>query len=153
MQGPDEYQVTIIVSDTIITHSEMIAITVSEVNTAPIVSDIPDQFTGAGVAVEPIPFTMNDVDIPTNMLTLYKASSNTDLVTTTRITFGGSGANRTVAITPTMGVTGTARITITVSDGNLTAHDAFTLSVTANNPPQFTSSPVELITMKHCEFV
>jgi hypothetical protein len=97
--------------------------------------------------VGPIPFTVNDADIPANTLTLYKASSNTDLVTTTYIIFGGSGAHRTVTITPTMGVTGTARITITVSDGDLTAHDVFTLSVTANNPPQFISPPIETATV------
>jgi len=136
VQGPGNYTITIVVSDTVITDSETITVTVREVNTAPTISDIPDQSTTASVAVGPVPFTVNDADIPTNTLTLCKASSNTDLVTTTYIMLGGSGANRTVTITPTTGVTGTARITITVSDGYLTAHDVFTLSVAAiNNAP------------------
>ena len=50
--------------------------------------------------------------------------------------FGGSGANRTVTITPAAGQSGTSTITLTVTDGNGgTATDSFVLTVSGNTPP------------------
>ena len=46
------------------------------------------------------------------------------------IVFGGSGANRTVTVTPAANQLGSSTITITVSDGTLTASDTFLLAVT-----------------------
>ena len=43
--------------------------------------------------------------------------------------FAGNDAERTVSITPTNGETGTTTITLTVSDGSLTASDTFVLTV------------------------
>jgi hypothetical protein len=63
-------------------------------------------------------------------------------VSTSRIALGGSGANRTVKVTPNANASGTAIITITVSDGSLTSFDRFTLSVTAvNDRPTITNIP------------
>ena len=56
-------------------------------------------------------------------------SSNTTLVPNGNIVFGGSGANRTVRITPASGKSGTATITITISDGGLSTSDTFLLTV------------------------
>ena len=62
--------------------------------------------------------------------------SNTTLVPNANIVFGGSGANRTVTVTPAANQSGTATITVTVSDGALTASDTFVLTVTpVNDPP------------------
>ncbi len=144
-QGPGDYSVTVVAGDGAFTGSETISITVNEVNLAPTISDIPNQSTGEGVAVGPLCFMVDDADIPTNTLTLDKASSNTTLVTTTNIVFGIDGTLfiPTLTITPTAGVTGTTRITITVSDGDLSAYDTFILAVGVNCPPEFTSVPVE----------
>ena len=57
------------------------------------------------------------------------------LVPNGNIVFGGSGANRTVTVTPAAGQLGTATITVTVSDGQLTANDTFVLTVISNTPP------------------
>ena len=49
------------------------------------------------------------------------------------IVFGGSGASRDVTVTPVSGLSGTATITIRVTDGGgLFAEDTFTLTVTDN---------------------
>ena len=48
------------------------------------------------------------------------------------IVFGGSGANRTLTVTPAANQTGSSTITVTVSDGSLTASSTFTLTVTPN---------------------
>ena len=63
-------------------------------------------------ATAAIPFTVNDTDTPVNNLTLSRGSSNPALVPTNNIVFGGSGANRTVTVTPAAGQTGTATITV-----------------------------------------
>ncbi len=47
------------------------------------------------------------------------------------IVLGGSGANRTVTVTPASNQSGSATITLTVSDGSLTASSSFVLTVTA----------------------
>ena len=52
------------------------------------------------------------------------------------IVFGGSGANRTVTVTPAASQRGTATITMTVTDGNGgTASDSFVLTVTRSTTP------------------
>ena len=57
----------------------------------------------------------------------------TALVPSANIVFGGSGANRTVTLTPVANANGTATITVTVSDGQATATDTFVVTVTAVN--------------------
>ena len=54
-----------------------------------------------------MPFTVSDPDTALNLLTLSRGSSNPALVPTNNIVFGGSGANRTVTVTPAAGQTGT----------------------------------------------
>jgi predicted extracellular nuclease len=71
-----------------------------------------------------------------NPLTLSGSSSNTTAVQNANIVFGGSGSNRTVAITAAAGSSvRTATLTITVSDGVNTASTTITAIVgtSANN--------------------
>src|SRR6185295_16791968 len=70
-------------------------------------------------------------------LVLSRTSSNLILVPQTNIVFGGSGANRTVTITPATNQFGTATITLTVADTNgATASTSFVLTVSpVNDPP------------------
>jgi hypothetical protein len=97
------------------------------VNIAPTISNIADQTTSIGVAVGPIPFTVGDAN--TDPLTVTVSSSNTTLVPTANIVLGGSGANRTLTITPAVGKKGTTTITVTVSDGQAQVSDTFVLTV------------------------
>lgn len=113
------------------TAHESFTLTVTPVNDQPSISDIPDQQTATNTATTPIPFTIADVDNPATSLILSGKSSNTTLVPNANIVFGGSGTNRTVTITPAADQSGTATITITVSDGALTASDSFVLTVSA----------------------
>lgn len=115
------------------------------VSTPPTISDIPDQGTASGVPVGPINFTVNDAETPPADLTLSATSSNPALVPVSNIVFGGTGANRTVTVTPVAGQFGSATITVTVSDGFLTGEDDFELVVgaapiiTPDIPNQYTS--------------
>jgi formylglycine-generating enzyme required for sulfatase activity len=101
------------------------------VNMAPTISDIADQAITEGSDAGAIAFTIGDSQTAASLLTLSSSSSNTSLVPNAKISFGGSGANRTVTVTPASNQTGTATITVTVSDGSLTASDTFLLTVTS----------------------
>ena len=76
---------------------------------------------------------MADADTPVDSLTLSGSSDNLTLVPNGNIVFGGSGANRTVTVTPAANQSGVATITVTVSDGTTSASDSFVLTV--NTPP------------------
>jgi hypothetical protein len=97
------------------------------VNIAPTISNIVDQTTNVGKQVGPIPFTVGDANA--DPLTVTVSSSNTTLVPNANIVLGGSGANRTITITPSAGKNGTTTITVTVSDGQAQASDTFVLTV------------------------
>ena len=110
-------------------------VTSSQGNTPPTISDIPDQSTPMNTPIT-IAFTIGDAETP-GQLGLNKVSSNTTLVPDTNMSFGGSGANRTITITPALNQTGTSLITVGVSDSAfLTTIDSFRLTVTAGADTQ-----------------
>src|SRR4029079_11177659 len=120
--------------------------TTSPLNSAPTISDIPNQSTSVNTPTAAIPFTIQDAQTPAGNLTLGKSSSNLTLVPTNNIVFGGSGSNRTVTVTPASGQTGTSTISVSVSDGTNSASDSFVLTVTGvNSPPTITGLPAQSI--------
>jgi hypothetical protein len=131
--------ITLTVSDGSLTASDTFVLTVGAGgNTPPTISNVADQSTAAGQAVGPVSFTVGDAETPAAGLGVSGTSSNPAIVANANILFGGSGADRAVIITPNPGATGTVTITLTVSDGSLTASDTFVLSVgsgSANTPP------------------
>jgi endo-1,4-beta-D-glucanase Y len=100
-------------------------------NTPPTITNIADQSIGVNTATNALAFTVGDAETAASSLTLTKSSSNTSLVPLASIVFGGSDASRSVTVTPAANQTGTATITVTVSDGTLTTSNTFDLSVTA----------------------
>jgi hypothetical protein len=96
-------------------------------------------------AVTPsIAVTVGDTDTDVNALVVTATSSNTTLVPNTgaALTIGGTGANRTLVVTPAANRNGTATISVTVSDGAQTATRTFTLTVNAvNDAPTVTRTP------------
>ena len=107
------------------------------VNTPPTISNIADQTTPVNTVEGPLAFTVGDAETAVASLTVTGSSSNQTLVPNANITFGGSGANRTVTVTPASNQTGTATITVTVSDGALTGQDTFVQTVTASGATCF----------------
>jgi len=103
-------------------------------NTAPTITSISNQSTTQNTATSAIAFIVGDAETTAASLTLAGTSSNTTLVPNVNITFGGSGASRAVTVTPATNQTGSATLTVTVSDGALTASTAFTLTVTSTAP-------------------
>src|SRR5206468_1273166 len=89
----------------------------------------------------PIATTVGDSQTAAGSLTLSGASSNPTLVPVANIVFGGSGANRTVTVTPRPEQRRVATERRPVSGGSLTASDSFVLPVNApaNTAPTMSS--------------
>jgi hypothetical protein len=133
--------ITITVSDGSLSVQETFLLTVaSAANTAPTISAIADQSLAHNTATGALAFTVGDAETAAGSLTVTGASSNTTLVPVANIVLGGSGANRTVTVTPATGQSGTATITITVSDGSLSVQETFPLTVATDTTPPVTPS-------------
>ena len=112
--------------------------------TAPTISAIGNVTIAEDGATSPIGFTVGDAESSASSLVVSATSSNTALVpnTTAALTVGGSGASRTLVVTPAANQNGSATITVVVSDGGLTASRTFTLTVTSvNDPPVVSRTP------------
>ena len=125
--------ITVTVSDGSLTASDTFVLTVTAVNDPPTIGSVANQTTAGGVAVGPLPVTVGDLETAPASLTLSASSSDLTLVPVANIVFGGTGANRTVTVTPATGSTGTALVTLTVNDGTGTAATSFNVTVTASN--------------------
>lgn len=79
-----------------------------------------------------VPFTVGDAESGAAAVTVTATSSNTTLVPTANLQVGGSGASRTLTITPAANQIGTATITLTASDGTLSATSALVVLVSAS---------------------
>lgn len=86
-------------------------------------------------------FTINDLETPVENLTLSATSSNPTKIPVENIVFGGSGANRTVTVTPAANAVGPVTITIEVKDaGAATSQDSFTFTMQQVNDPPLIST-------------
>ena len=103
-------------------------------NQQPTITDIANQQIAEDGNTGALTFTVGDAETPAANLVVTGSSSNTALVPNANIVFGGSGANRTVTVTPLPNQFGSATITVTVTDANSgSAQDTFLLTVTAVN--------------------
>jgi alpha-glucosidase (family GH31 glycosyl hydrolase) len=96
-------------------------------NNAVSLSTVPNQTTAESTPTPAIPFTVSSTG--GNPLTITAQSSNTNLLTAQNIVVNGSGADRTVVLTPRAGVVGASTVTLTASDGTNTASTQFNLTV------------------------
>ena len=109
-------------------------------NTPPTITGIAAQSVAINTATSALAVTVDDAETALGSLTMAGSSSNPALVPNASITFGGSGASRTVTVTPAQSQTGTATITVGVNDGTVTTNTAFVLTVTgANTAPTITA--------------
>ena len=124
--------ITLTVSDGKLTDTDTFTVTVNPLNDPPTITSIPNQTLSLGASTAAIPFVIGDIETPAVSLTLSGASTNTTLVPVSRISFGGSGANRTVTISPAPGQVGSSSITVSVSDGSLSASRTFSVTVSGS---------------------
>jgi VCBS repeat-containing protein len=110
-----------------------VTITVTPVNDAPRVVVAPGGTCGLDDRSGTINLTVSDVDTPAAALTLSASSNNQALLPNGNIVFAGSGASRTLTATTVAGRTGTANVTVTVSDGQATATVPLTVRAGGNS--------------------
>ncbi len=126
--GPDQITYTVFDGQA---ESDLATVTldVTFINIPPSLSGFADQEVEEEDDPVTLRFTVFDVDTTADSLLLTSLSSNPTLLPESAITFGGSGTNRTVTLTPRVGEVGTARVTIEVSDGELSASRDFEFEV------------------------
>ncbi|MDZ4779784.1 MAG: hypothetical protein SGJ19_05990, partial [Planctomycetia bacterium] len=121
--------ITLMVNDGATTVEESFLLTVVDVSHPPTITPIDDITIAKNTSTNVIEFTIGDLDSPIGSLLVSAVSSNPTLVRNFGLAFGGAGANRTLVVTPVADQTGTATITIMVSDGPLTTNESFVLTV------------------------
>jgi uncharacterized repeat protein (TIGR01451 family) len=121
-------------------------LTVNPVNDPPTIGDIPNQSVNENGVLGPVAFTVGDVDTVARDLTVAATSSDQALVPNVNIALGGSGTERAFLITPAPNRSGSATITVTVSDGSQSTNDTFVLTVLpGNQPPNVSEIPNQII--------
>ena len=126
--------ITIMVSDGLSTTNKVFTLTVTAVNDAPTISAIPDQSVVEDSATPAIPFTVGDVESPTTSLIVTATTNMPAVIPLSGIVFGGSGANRTVTLTPLPNASDAlVLITVVVSDGITNTSQPFSIYITPTN--------------------
>jgi VCBS repeat-containing protein len=99
------------------TDTATVTVTVTAVNDAPTLTQSGGACLSDTSASGRLDFTVNDVDSPLSGLTLTATSGNTALIPDSNLKSGGSGANRTLTLSAVPKRSGTADVTVRVSDG------------------------------------
>ena len=95
-----------------------------------------------------VPFTVADADTALSSLTVQASSSNPTLVSAGGLVVSGTSGSRALTITPAANQSGSATVTVAVSDGSTTATRAFELTVNAvNDLPAYGGVPASVSTM------
>jgi hypothetical protein len=123
-----------VVNDGMMTQAESFVLEVTPVNDPPTISNIRDRTIPPSSSTGPLKFTIKDVETPASRLNVEARSSNTLLAPEMGISLSGNNGTRTISVTPLPLLTGSAVITLTVSDGELTRTESFTLNVAAGAP-------------------
>lgn len=101
-------------------------------NAAPVVAAIADQSVNQDTTVGPITFAISDAETPADQLTVVATANDGTIFSPDGIVVGGSGANRTLTLTPLEEKSGTATIGVFVSDaGGVSTTRFFTVAVNA----------------------
>ena len=127
---------------------QTITVRVNPVNDPPRLSTIPDQVTNEDVP-KGVPLLVSDLETPPDLLIVRAQSANPLLVPDKNVTVTGSGANRTLIITPATNQFGSVIITVTVRDPNgAEAAQSFLLTVNpVNDPPTVSEIPDQATAM------
>jgi len=99
------------------------------VNRLPTISTITDQSVAAGAIVPPIPFTIGDAETAAGSLAVTATSTNQTLLADADLVISGSGANRTLNLSPAADQAGVSEITVTVNDGRASSNRTFLFTV------------------------
>ncbi|HMD14616.1 MAG TPA: cadherin-like domain-containing protein, partial [Bacteroidota bacterium] len=102
--------------------------------TVPTLSTIPRQVIQKNSIGDTVAFQVSDTSVSVDSLLLSVSSSDTVLLPLSNLQLMGSGTNRSLIIVPSLNLTGTATIILTVSDKVTSSSD--TIPVKVNAPPR-----------------
>jgi len=103
-------------------------------NTAPSLSGITDKISNQDTVVGPIEFGIGDRETDATSLTVAATADGTAVVPADGVVLGGSGAVRSITLTPLEAATGTVNVTLTVTDAQgLASMRSFAVTVNARN--------------------
>ncbi|MEZ6057924.1 MAG: tandem-95 repeat protein [Planctomycetaceae bacterium] len=123
-------------------------VTLITINDAPTVTSLANQTINEDTPSSALAFTIGDEETAAASLTVTATSSNQVIIPDGNLVIGGSGANRTITVTPAANQNGgPVTITLTVSDGVNSTQTTFDVTVTAVNdaPVINASSPLNSI--------
>ena len=101
-------------------------------NTAPTITTIADKVGDQDAVIGPIDFSIGDGESDVSTLTVSAMTDGGSVVPADGITIAGSGASRTITLTPLEAATGTVNVRIAVADPQgATASRAFNVTVNA----------------------
>jgi hypothetical protein len=86
------------------------------VNAAPTVSTIADQSVNQDTVIGPLTFTISDAETAADALTVVASANATNVIPADGIVIGGTGATRTLTVTPFEAATGSTSIALLVRD-------------------------------------
>jgi hypothetical protein len=116
-------------------------------NTAPMVSTISSQTINQDTSTQALTFTVSDDGGPNNVNVVVSSSDST-LLPTYGLVLGGSGASRTITVTPAEGASGVANVTLTAVDaqgGSTNLVFPITVSAVSKSIAAFTNSTFVLM--------
>jgi MYXO-CTERM domain-containing protein len=125
--------ITLTVSDGTDTNQDTFDLTIDAVDDPPAIAALSPQSTNEDAATGPISVSVSDPDSNLSLVTIGATSSNQNVVADSGISLGGSGASRTIDLTPVANASGMTTITVTVSDGNSMDSKTFVLTVNSVN--------------------
>ncbi|KPA09957.1 secreted protein [Candidatus Magnetomorum sp. HK-1] len=126
-----------------LTASGILALTVSDVNDAPLVSTISNQTTIEDTAIGSISLTVNDIEDAPCSMDITITSSDSIMIPNNNISYTCTSNTYWLTITPAADQNGLATITFTVIDsGGLTAARSFDFTVTAVNDAPVLANPI-----------
>ncbi|MCL4298833.1 MAG: tandem-95 repeat protein [Anaerolineae bacterium] len=100
-------------------------------NDLPTITPLADQEVDEDSPIGPLAFTVADSETAAADLVVSAISTDAALFPPGNISLGGSGANRTLSLTPATNQSGVATITLTVDDGLTTVSTNFVITVNA----------------------
>lgn len=120
------------------TATSSFTLTVNSVNDAPTISAITPQSTNEDTTLSGVAFTIADIDSVVTCSNVAAVSSNTSLVSNNNITISGTAPNCLISMSPNLNQSGTANITLTLTDNGSpapakTASTVLALTVSAVN--------------------
>ena len=121
------------------------------VNSRPTITTITDQTMNEDTTII-LPFTIGDLETPLNSLSLSASSFNTGLIPQANLVLGGSGANRTLSITPapnefSSGAFGGAYILLIVTDAQGASQGTLFLVTVNSVNDRPTINPIASVTV------